>query len=231
GAQDPSRAFELVVRAKPAVDVDGADGSVHARRLHDGHAPVNVLLGHLREFAVVHGNVAFAARRVGGAQRAGHGGLDLGQHLLHARVVGGACGLVLLVELVQPALRIAPQCHGAVLGHDGIHGPGLGKRLAPAYGAAGDRYHAQPGLLELGNGINDMGRHHAFRGQGVVDVGEDAERRCGRCPEGQRLEGCGHGRQNAESRPGRLVEGQRLRARTVRARAPSYCLANSTMAL
>src|SRR5256885_7120125 len=26
------------------------------------------------------------------------------------------------VELVQPALRIAPQCHGAVLGHDGIHG-------------------------------------------------------------------------------------------------------------
>ena len=65
--------------------------------LHDGHALGDALLRQLRGFGVVHGDVAFAPGRVGRTPRAGYRGLDLGQHLLHARVIGGACGGVLLI--------------------------------------------------------------------------------------------------------------------------------------
>jgi hypothetical protein len=53
------------VRAKPAVDVDAADRGVHAAaRMMRTHL-VDGVLGQVGEFAVVDGNVGFAARRIG----------------------------------------------------------------------------------------------------------------------------------------------------------------------
>ena len=101
-AHDPPRTFELVVRAKPAIDVDAAHRGIHARRPHDAHRLVNALLGQVRELAVVDGDVRLAPRRVGGTAGAGHLALDLCKHFLHAGVVALAGGLVLLVALDQP---------------------------------------------------------------------------------------------------------------------------------
>jgi hypothetical protein len=61
------------------------------------HHLVDGVLGQVGEFAVVDGNVGFAARRIGGPACAGHLALDLGQHLLHARKVVRPGGGVLLV--------------------------------------------------------------------------------------------------------------------------------------
>jgi hypothetical protein len=48
---------------------------------------VDGLLRQLRELAVVNGNVRLPPRRVRGPARTWHLGLDLRQHLLHARIV------------------------------------------------------------------------------------------------------------------------------------------------
>ena len=179
-ACDPARTFELVVLAEPAVDVDGADGGIHARGLHDGHAFIDLCLRHMSEFAVIHGDIAFATGRIGGTSGAGHGGFDLLEHLLHAGKVAGTLIGRLLVELVQAALGIAAQRHGTVLGHDGVHGPGRCKRHAPADGAAGDGHHFQTRILEARNGGHHMLGHHAVGGQRVVDIGQHAQQ-LGRC--------------------------------------------------
>ncbi|MPN28200.1 hypothetical protein SDC9_175640 [bioreactor metagenome] len=49
------------MRAVPAVDVDAADGGVHASGAHQRHALVDARLRQLREFAVVDGDVGLAA--------------------------------------------------------------------------------------------------------------------------------------------------------------------------
>ena len=58
---DPACPFELVVVAVPAIDVDAADGGVHAFAFHQRHYSVDLRLAQGGELAVVDGNVGFAA--------------------------------------------------------------------------------------------------------------------------------------------------------------------------
>lgn len=57
-AHDPACSFELVVGAKPAIDVDAAaHRGMHVRLTRDAHRMVDGLLRQMRELAVVDGNV------------------------------------------------------------------------------------------------------------------------------------------------------------------------------
>ena len=68
---------ELVVRAEPAVHVDGTDLGGHARRLHDAHHGVHAFLADARHvLAIVDGEVVQAAELVGGERRPGDGAQD-----------------------------------------------------------------------------------------------------------------------------------------------------------
>ncbi|MPN28199.1 hypothetical protein SDC9_175639 [bioreactor metagenome] len=93
---------------------------------------------------------------------------------MHTRVVGGARGVVLLVDLVHAPAVIAAKRNGAVLGHDGIDGPLRCKWLTPADGAAGDRDDVQTCGLQCRQRIQCVLRDRAVGGEGVVDVGKDA---------------------------------------------------------
>ena len=70
-AQDPAGARELVVVAEPAVDVDAADGRVHALGPHQRHDARHGGGVQVHEFAVVDRDVGLAA---GGILRQGGAG-------------------------------------------------------------------------------------------------------------------------------------------------------------
>ena len=72
---------------KPAIDVDAAHRGIHARRTHQAHGMVDGVLGKVRELAVVNRNVRLPPRRIRSPAGTRHLGLDLRQHLLHARIV------------------------------------------------------------------------------------------------------------------------------------------------
>ena len=76
----------------------------------------------------------------------------------------------------------AAQRHGAVFGHDGVHRPAGGKRLAPTHRPPGDGHHAQACGFEVGQGLQGIGRDGPVGGQGVIDVGEDADEALRRVP-------------------------------------------------
>ena len=90
----------------PAIDVDAADSSRHAFALHALNHGIDGGWGEVGEFAVVDRDVGFAARVVARQHRAGHLAHDALAHLLHARVVSGARGSVLLVAFATVANRI-----------------------------------------------------------------------------------------------------------------------------
>ena len=102
-AHYPARARQLVVVAEPAVDVDGAHRGVHALVPHEAHHLCHARRRQLRVFAVVYGDVGLAARAVARQRGARHFANDAPRDLLHAREIGGANLLVLLVELAQRA--------------------------------------------------------------------------------------------------------------------------------
>lgn len=173
-AHDPLRALPFVVLAKPAVDVDGADGGVHARFLHQAHDVGDVLLGQLGEFAVVDGDVALAPGRIGGELGTGHGGGDVLGQRLHAREVVRAHLGALLVELGHAPISLAHEGDSAVFGQQGIERPLLGVGRAPARRAAGDGDQAQAARTQGVQGVQRAGHDVAVAGEGVVDIGHHA---------------------------------------------------------
>jgi hypothetical protein len=76
------------VRTKPAVDVNRADGGVHAFALHDADHLRNALRRKLHKLAVVDGDVGFAPVAVLRQRGARHIAQHASCHSLHAREVG-----------------------------------------------------------------------------------------------------------------------------------------------
>ena len=95
---DPACTFQLVVPAKPAVDVDAADGGVHTLTAHERYHGGNLRVVQLHKFTVVDGNVGLTPGGIGRPGGTGHFALNTRQHLLHAVKVGSTGGRVLLVN-------------------------------------------------------------------------------------------------------------------------------------
>ena len=131
---DPARTFPFVVRAKPAVDVNRADGGVHSFALHDADHFCDALRRKLRKLAVVDGDVGFAPGAVLRQCGARHVAQHAGGYILHALEVGPTHCSVLYIVFLQinlvrwPYCRPALQGHRAVFSHDGVNRPGRGKR-------------------------------------------------------------------------------------------------------
>ena len=161
------------MRAEPAVDVDRADGRVHAFALHERNDFADSRRIEVRELGVVDGDVGDAARAVLRQHHARDLGDDSGGDGAQALGVGATHRL--RVDVVDADLiAVADQGHGAVLGDDGGERRLLGDGAAPAHRPAGDRDHRQSGFAQRGERGDDAHRDRAVGRQRVVDVGEDA---------------------------------------------------------
>ena len=154
--------------------MNAAHCGVHSSRLHQRYATVDVSLRHLGELAVVDGDIALAASRVGGARRTWDSTFDLLQHFLHTGEVDCASSRILLVELLKSALGSLDQCNGTVLRHDGVHGPCQCERLTPTDGAACDGDDTEIMVREVMESSQGLFCYGAFRCQRIVDVCENA---------------------------------------------------------
>ena len=92
-ANGPARAFELVVAAEPAVDVNRADAGVHAFAAHDVRHPLYRHRRQVREFTVVDGDVGLASGAVFRHHGAGHLAHHALRHLPHAGLVAPPRGV------------------------------------------------------------------------------------------------------------------------------------------
>ena len=97
-ANNPARARQLVVVAKPAVDVDAADRGLQALAFHERHDGRDLRLTQMRKLAVINRDVGFPPRRIGGSVYPRQFALDLLQHALHAAKVAGAGRPILLLH-------------------------------------------------------------------------------------------------------------------------------------
>ena len=173
----PARAAELGVAAEPAVDVNRADGCVHAFGAHQCDHRGDLRWRQVRELAVVDRDVGDAPGAVPRQRAARHFAQHARGHLAQPLRVAPARGFVLHIVDGEPARIVTHQRHRAVLGDDGFDRPGQRERCAPAHRPAGDRDHRQPGGAQRHQRTQRIGRDRARGRQRVVDVGQHAQHR------------------------------------------------------